>query len=200
MKLPFRLVLLALVVLLPVGCDWFGGEPDYVPLTIGSTWQYQMLSIRATADSTDTIFADTLTMEIMTTAVMPDSQAALLVENRYSDGGIETTYWRKTAQWLLWFEDYDDDEPDTLLGLPLAQDKTWQIDEDIWGTLVGKEQVVTTASTYNDCWKFFVVEDMDDTTAVWLAPNVGRCMEKWEFSAAGVTYTDITDLLSATIK
>jgi hypothetical protein len=200
MKSALRLALLAAIVLLPTGCDWFGGDPDYLPLTIGSSWTYQMLSIRATADSTDTLYGDTVTMEIKTTAMMPDSQSALLVENRWSGAGVETTYWRKTAQWLLWFEDYDDDEPDTLLGLPLEQDKHWQLDEDIWCTLVGKEQTVTTASTYNDCWKMLVVEDTDDTTAVWLAPNVGRCKEKWEFTAAGVTYIDVTDLLSATIK
>jgi len=199
MKTALRLFVMAVLLLLPAGCDWFGGEPDYLPLGIGSTWQYQMLTIRATADSTDTLYGDTVTLEIKGTAVLPDSQSALLIENRYS-GYAETTYWRETAQWFLTFEDFDDDEPDTVLALPLEENKTWCIDDVIWGTLVGKEEVATTAGRYKDAWKVMVVDDIDDTTYFWLGPDVGRCMEKEEYTASGVTWTDITDLLSVTIK
>lgn len=199
MKNLLVLALLTGILLVSAGCDLSGGPPDYFPLTAGNRWEYAELELRVTPDSTDTLSRETVTIELPGRTRLASGDSAWVVVTTQA-GSADTTFYRETDGRVLSYEDPDDDEPVTFLSLPLEQDATWWVDEDIYARVVGKEALTVAAGRYKDCWKITWFEDGDTLFHYWLAPDVGIALFEEESEVSGVRYVTRRELTSADLK
>jgi hypothetical protein len=199
-KKPSLLVALAGCALVVGGCDIFGHKTaNYFPLSVGSTWQYVMLDIVVTPDSTDTLSQDTMNWEAKAEVQLASGEKAVLVETREA-GSVDSVYYRSTDDFVLYYEDLDDDEPDTILKFPLEEGNSWHVDEDILSQAVGQETRAVVASTYKNCWKVKWTEDGDLLSNYWFAPNIGQCLSEYDDEYQGTTYIERVELTAVHIK
>ncbi|MEO0081587.1 MAG: hypothetical protein ABIL25_04755 [candidate division WOR-3 bacterium] len=194
------LALVAGCALLLTGCDLFGPkEVNYFPLGVGSTWQYLMLDIRVYPDSTDTLAQDTISIEAKAETQLTSGEKAVLMEVKES-GSVDSVYYRTTDDFVLFYEDLDDDEPDTIIKFPLEPDNIWHLDEDILVRVVGQETKTVVAGTYKNCWKLRQTEDGELLLDMWFAPNIGLCLAELDEEYQGIHYIERLELNSVRIK
>jgi hypothetical protein len=198
-----KLLVLVPVVLFLVGCG--GGEKDYWPVTVGNIWNYQQI---ANITAPETTFADTSTMKVeVTKETTLDNNTAVFEIIESGEGWTDTSYWQKTDEYLFWYDDKSDTEPDTSLVFPLEEGNTWNVHKDSSYTetmrVMGKESVTVPGGTYDDCWKgmdIYTDGTIAETAYVWLAPDIGWVKMTSTETDSNWTATINIELLNATIK
>ncbi len=198
-----KLLLLVPVVLFLVGCG--GGEKDYWPVTVGNIWNYQQID---NITAPETTFADTSTMKVeVTKETTLDNNTAVFEIIESGEGWTDTSYWQKTDEYLFWYDDKSDTEPDTSLVFPLEEGNTWNVHKDSSYTetmrVMGKESVTVPGGTYDDCWKGMAIYTdgtIAETAYVWLAPDIGWVKMTSTETDSNWTATINIELLNATIK
>ena len=201
MKRTFAALALLACLLLPPGCirPPNDDEADYFPLTIGSVWEFELLELRITPDSTDTLSRGTVKWEAKAETQLGNGQPAVLLELT-EDGFVDTIYYRATDEAVMLHEDPDDDEPLRILSLPLAADLFWYVDEDVRALVVDREERTVRAGRYRNCWKVSWVEDGDLVFNYWYAPNVGLCFGELDEEYQGTRFVERMELVSVNIK
>jgi len=198
-----QLLVLVPVVLFLVGCG--GGEKDYWPVTVGNIWNYQQVT-NVTAPDTTITFTDTMKVEVTKETTL-DNNTAVFEVIQSSGTYADTSYWQKTDEYLFWYDNKADTEPDTTLVFPIEEGNSWNIHKDSSYTetmhVIGKESVTVPAGTYDDCWKGMDIRShgtIAETAYFWLAPDIGWVkMTSTQADSNGTATTNI-ELLNATIK
>lgn len=214
MQKKLLVVTIAGIAALFVACNIFGRKEDYYPLSIGSTWTYFSCTIMSTgSDGTpDTIETTTSTTQAMNDKLSTGEDVVALVkvgtvhtrfprETTYTIN--ETCYARKTENFILSYDTKNDQEPDTILALPLAVGKKWRINRELTAEVLLKENVTVTAGIYPNAWKIdqlYVSEEDTFHIFSWYASGVGNIKYSSEQSNAGYTFIHHGELVSANIK
>jgi len=182
------------------GCNPFdSGETSYFPLSVGNTWRYVFVDLTVESGTTDTFSIDTVDIEVTALAELASGDSAFTVESD-DDDLLEEGYYRVTDDFVLFFEDLDDDEPDTLLKMPLDDVSPWRQNEYVLAQVRGQEDTTVVAGTYKDCWKIRYSEDNDLLYDRWYAPNVGICLQQWFESDGGATDIERYELISTNVR
>ena len=205
-----RSVLLATIVavtLFAIGCDKLAPEPDYYPTTVGSTWRYEGEMLFAQGDA-DTFATMVKRVEIAgTTTLAGGCEAAVVVsvdsmEMRIGpDASVtvtyDTTYIVKRDSLVLSYDSLDDNTPQTVLSLPVAEGKTWDVrvsgDEKVEAMVLGREDAVVPAGSFKDCWKMkFTYTGPDPEEPLmhyWVADGMGTVRHLMEMETSGYNGT-----------
>jgi hypothetical protein len=195
------------LLLAGVGCDLFGGDDtDYYPTTVGSSWRYEgEMTIETDGD---TLLTQVTNLDVTGTAELAVGGTAALfvtvdsVLQRIPWDTLlvtaDTSWILKTSSFVLDFEGPSDNQPDTMLALPLEQGKTWQVfasaDTTVWATVVGREDITVAAGSFKDCWEVefeYTAGAGSFQLSYWYADGVGW-VRGWSSVAAG-GYTGITE-------
>lgn len=196
-----------------VACNIFGSKEDYYPLSIGSTWNYFSCTIMSTgSDGTpDTIETTTSTTRAINDKLSSGEDVVALVkvgtvhlrfprETTYTIN--DTCYARKTENLILSYDSKNDQEPDTVLALPLAVGKKWRINRELTAEVLLRENVTVTAGIFPDAWQIdqLYVSGVDTFHLFsWYASGVGNIKYSSEQSNAGYTFIYHGELVSANI-
>ncbi|MFO7638613.1 MAG: hypothetical protein R6X14_04850 [bacterium] len=191
------------------GCGLFESEPDYFPTSVGSSWRYEAEMVLNQSDAgADTLWTQVTNLRVAGTAVLGGGkQAAVFVtvdsfrQRMPHDTLImtsDTSWILKNSSWVLDFDGPNDDRPDTMLALPLEQDKTWQVyaraDTALWATVTGREDITVPAGTYANCLEVeyeYSFSGGNYKLTHWYAEETGWVRGRSSFSAGG--YTGITE-------
>ena len=159
------LVLTGAALLLTAGCDKLGGEPDFYPTSVGSTWRHTIAATLVELDG-DTVWSAVSRSEVVGKATLAAGGEAAVVVTLdsmrmriphdtimvYSD----TSWVQKKDNRVLMFESVDETSPDTTLVLPLEANKTWLVSAEGGGEtrakVIGKQDVTVPAGTFKDSW------------------------------------------------
>ncbi len=197
-----------LIVLLPfvfflVSCG--GGEKDYWPLNTGNVWEYKMVTTVTAPDTTITM-TDTMKTEVTNKTTLNNNTEVYEVITT-SRTFADTSYQQKTDDYIFSYENKADTEPDTIIALPLEENKSWNIHKDSSYTetmkVLGKESVTVPAGTYDDCWKgldIYTDGVRTETSYVWIAPDVGWVKMTMTEADTNFTMETKVELINVTIK
>ena len=178
-------VLAALAAL--IGCSKplrRAGTDDYYPLTIGSEWQYRLTWL----DAAGKPFPDRPPLNTQTLVVgrtkTADGQEVMMLINRsipyrHVD---ETSYVRRSGDYVLRSKTLETSVQDTVLVLPPGRGRTWHRLMGNWPALpvvfAGQESVAVAAGHYARVWRAdeeFAA--LGVTGSQWFAPGVGLVRE-----------------------
>ena len=200
------------VVLLSSGCDIFGSDADYFPMSVGSVWNYEGYSLTEhTMDAVDTTMTMTQKIEALkkdnldsgeevTCFQMTTTTTLAFPETTYTT--VDTGYLRKSGDYVLGYSSLGDTDPDTAFMTALAAGKTWT-SEGATYEVIGQDDVSVMAGTYKNAWKVSVTEPPDTLikTYMWYADGIGNVKSYMQHTPApGYTVTYNNELTSATVK
>lgn len=215
MKKTILCALFAALLLVGAGCDIFGGDPDWYPTSVGSSWRYEGTTTFET--DADTLMTQVTNLRVTGTAELAaGGNAAVFVATDSVRQRLpwdtllvthDTSWVLKTADWVLDFEGPNDDAPDTMLALPLEQAKTWQVfataDTTVWATVVGRQDVAVPAGSFKDCWEVeyeYTAGAESFKMSYWYADGTGWVRGWSQVSAGGYTATSERLLTNSDVK
>lgn len=201
--------------LLITGCGIFGKREDYYPLAVGNSWNYrgwvrvvngpdvqpdtvQTSDIRVAATRKTNLSTGEEVFELVNTTTL---HFRYPIETSYTV--IDTSYERETGGLVLSYASIADNQPDTILVLPLVKDRTWRVDEYTISRVLGQEDVDVPAGVYKNAWKIEQVSNVGGLTStqhVWYANQVGMAKAHFQESRGGLSYEFNLELISATVK
>lgn len=156
------------MVLLFVNCSvvrlvFSGGERNsYYPLSIGSAWEYHLVTTVEAEGKTDTTTRGVYHQRIVQPVTLADGKPAVmrvwnssitlcspgLPESSFTQA--ETSYYRKTASAVYRYQTLQD-TPDSVLLLPIQLDQRW-LSKDVSYWVSAIEDVTVGGKTWQDCW------------------------------------------------
>ena len=195
-----KLLLLIPLVVLIVGCGSDEEGTVFYPLSVGNEWNYNMSMTRTTPTDT-TVETGSDKLEITAETTLDNGTAVfewvltITFDDTLMPDIIDTSYIEETEDYILQYDAKADTVPsDTMLALPLETGKTWADYE-----VMGQEDVIVPAGTFNDCWEVREVDD-EFTLYVYWAPDVGAVRLNDNAVDADTTYEMLMELETYTVQ
>ncbi|UCD20368.1 MAG: hypothetical protein JSU64_04310 [candidate division WOR-3 bacterium] len=167
---------------------------DYHPLAVGLQWEYSVTQ-------TDTVTIAGIQVSTITAAVSSpygtlfEQVTSTDWEDTSTAAWLDTSYLQENDGNVLFYNDLNDSEPDTLLVLPLVLGNTWTVRTEPWGDMTGEvlglEEVSVPAGTFTESWRIRYT-GLDDTGYSWFGPDVGLVKHE-AASPASAFLKELTD-------
>ena len=168
-------VLLIFAAILLIGCGNEEDDEDYHPLAVGLQWEYavtQTDTLTITGVQTSTITAEISSPH----GILFEQVTSTEWDDTSTTAWLDTSYIQEKDGNVLFYNDLNDSEPDTLFVIPFVIGNIWTVRTEPWGDMtgeaVGMQDVTVPARTFNDCWHVEYT-GLNATGHSWLAPGIG---------------------------
>lgn len=194
-----KLLLLIPIIVLIIGCGGDDGT-NYFPLTVGDEWNYDMtrttIIVIDTLTSDTTVTTGTVDMDITAETTLDNGTEVFEMTMTMTDTTI-TFYVEETEDYLLQYSNKAATVPsDTMLALPLELGKTWADYE-----VTAQANITVPAGTFNDCWEIRGLYGEEDSTCMYVAPDVGMVKMSQKGAETDTTsYEMLMELETYTVK
>lgn len=168
-------IFLVAAVLLFIGCGNEEDSEDFHPLAVGLQWEYAVTQ-------TDTLLitgvqVSTITAQVSSpNGILFEQVTSTEWDDTATTAWIDTSYIQEKDGNVLFYNNLNDSEPDTLFVMPLVAGNTWTVRTEPWGDMTGEavgiEDVDLPAGTFSDCWHVEYT-GLNATAHSWLAPDIG---------------------------
>ncbi|UCG31229.1 MAG: hypothetical protein JSV53_04945 [candidate division WOR-3 bacterium] len=170
-----KIILLMPAAILFINCGAEEDIDDYHPLAVGHQWEYAVTQTDTTVN--DGVQISTITAEVSSPqGLLHEQVTSTIWDDTSTSAWLDTSYLQEKDGNVLFYSDLNDQEPDTLLVLPLALGNTWTVRTEPWGDMTGEavgiEDVTLSAGTFTECWHVEYT-GLNATGHSWFAPNVG---------------------------
>ncbi|UCF71548.1 MAG: hypothetical protein JSW49_04560 [candidate division WOR-3 bacterium] len=162
-------------LILIISCTADDDTADYHPLAVGYSWEYDV--IQTDSQTQTAVQISTITAEVVSShGTLFEQVTSTDWEDTSTTAWLDTSYLQERGGNVLFYNDINDSEPDTLLVLPLVLGNTWTVRIEPWGSMTGEvlglEDLAVPAGTFTECWRIQYT-GLDDTGYSWFAPDVG---------------------------
>lgn len=181
-------------LILIISCTTDEDIEDYHPLAVGHRWEYDV--IQTDLDLQTGVQISTITAEVASShGTLFEQVTSTAWEDTSSTAWLDTSYLQERDGNVLFYNDINDSEPDTLLVLPLVLGNTWTVRIEPWGNMTGEvlslEEVAVPAGTFAECWRVQYT-GLDDTGYSWFARDIGLIKHE-AASPANTFLKELTD-------
>jgi hypothetical protein len=170
-----KTLLFITAVTLIISCAGEEDIDDYHPLAVGHRWEYAVTQTGSTVQTGVQI--STITAQVSSVhGSLFEQVTSTAWDDTSVTAWLDTSYLQEQDGNVLFYNDLNDSEPDTLLVLPLVLGNTWIVRTESWGEMtgevIGMEDVTVPAGTFTGCWDVEYT-GLDDTGHSWFALDVG---------------------------
>jgi len=199
------------VLVLGSGCP--PNPPDIFPMTVGSTWNMDVVMIAgSTFQGYDTLETGTIAITAVADTNMATGQEAAKFSNELSVhasnpdsmySSTSSSYYRESDGWILSYSSTADAIGDTVVMSDPEVGATWSQGDSISAVVVGQEDITVKAGTYRKAWKVKTTTNVYGEavdTYMWYARGIGLVKVYSEHSLG--IYSEIynQELVSAAVK
>lgn len=168
--------IIAIIMVIVVGCGLFKGEKEYMPLDVGNEWFYTM-TIHLKTTQNDTVIQDTTYTETYKTEITGEAETTtgvtVFVNITTFTTNTDTGYLEKRDDDIYYYEFLSDTSPYLILDYPLDDGKTWT-SQELSYEVIGDEDVEVGAGSFK-CKKVKQIygAGWDMISYIWYADGVG---------------------------